>query len=100
MITTALRQRILAEDGWRCQYCGAFATTLDHIIPKADRRRMKVKSDDEAYLVAACLDCNVRKGTRRLVPPMWAGRIADLEDWSGKRWKVWDGGKVIAEVLR
>jgi 5-methylcytosine-specific restriction endonuclease McrA len=57
------RNRILARDRYRCQYCArkgtAFDLTLDHIVPRS--RGGKTLAEN---LVASCKDCNNRKGDR------------------------------------
>jgi 5-methylcytosine-specific restriction endonuclease McrA len=55
------RKNILRRDGHRCQYCGRadLTLTVDHIHPKA-----KGGEDTWENLVAACVDCNNRKGDR------------------------------------
>jgi 5-methylcytosine-specific restriction endonuclease McrA len=50
------RARILKRDNNRCRYCGAPATTVDHIVPKSNGG-----SDHDSNLAAACRDCNNRK---------------------------------------
>lgn len=32
-----MRLRILRRDLWTCQWCGAPATTIDHVLPIVDR---------------------------------------------------------------
>jgi len=59
------RLLVLTRDGWRCQYCGMPAIHVDHVVPKALRRRHHIDDSDPAYLAAACGPCNWRKGTRR-----------------------------------
>ena len=88
-----LRRRIYALSDGCCAYCGApNATTVDHIIPKADRRRADIRDDDERYLVAACMRCNLNKSTRRLVPMLWEVLIPALAELiPGTPWRVWDG---------
>ena len=95
-----LTQRILERDGYRCAYCGFSAQTIDHIFGKAEGRRQGIARDDEAWIVACCLDDNLRRLTRRLLPPSWAHRKEELEAMTGKKWKVWHGGKPVTEVLR
>jgi 5-methylcytosine-specific restriction endonuclease McrA len=55
------RKNILRRDNYRCQYCGGTTKplTLDHVIPKS-------KGGGETWenLVAACVDCNNKKGDR------------------------------------
>lgn len=57
------RTRILIRDNYRCQYCGekrpAHELTLDHITPRAQAGRSTPEN-----LVAACFECNNRKGSR------------------------------------
>ena len=95
-----LTQRILERDGYRCAYHGGRATEIDHIFSRAEGQRQEIARDDEEWIVAACHDCNGRKGTRKLVPPSMAERIPDLNDMTpGRFWLAWDGGKVVSEVL-
>lgn len=55
-----VRLVVLERDGWRCRWCGARATTVDHVRPLcAGGARL-----DPANLVAACLGCNSRRGAR------------------------------------
>jgi 5-methylcytosine-specific restriction endonuclease McrA len=68
------RKGVLARDGHRCAYCGAPATSLDHVIP---RSRGGPHSWDN--VVAACGRCNHTKadrsvGTRR-VDPRWSAYL-------------------------
>lgn len=55
------RRGIFARDGHRCQYCGAGAESIDHVIPRS-------KGGEHAWenVVAACRPCNLRKGDRLL----------------------------------
>jgi 5-methylcytosine-specific restriction endonuclease McrA len=55
------RRGVFARDGHRCQYCGADAESIDHVIPRS-------KGGEHAWenVVAACRACNVRKGDRLL----------------------------------
>jgi 5-methylcytosine-specific restriction endonuclease McrA len=50
------RRAIFARDGHRCQYCGAQAENIDHIVPRS-------KGGLHAWdnVVAACRRCNARK---------------------------------------
>lgn len=80
-----------------CQYClTAQATHIDHVVPRAMRRRHGIKDSDPTYHVPACGPCNWRKGTRRYAPASWAGRLGELP---GKGWQLWDGGDHL-EVLK
>lgn len=92
---TTRTQRILERDDYRCQYCGGRAVHADHVVPKA-LRRGRPEFDDDAWIIAACFSCNVRRGTRRYVAPSWADRIAELPR---DGWQVWSGGAHL-EVVR
>ena len=50
------RAQILSRDNNECQYCGAVATTVDHVIPVA-----KGGTDESSNLAAACSRCNYSK---------------------------------------
>jgi 5-methylcytosine-specific restriction endonuclease McrA len=54
------RRAVFARDGWLCQYCGAPAENLDHVVPRS-------KGGAHAWdnVVAACRRCNSRKENRR-----------------------------------
>ncbi len=53
------RAGVLARDGRRCAYCGAPASTVDHVLPRS-------RGGAHTWLntVAACGGCNQRKGDR------------------------------------
>lgn len=53
------RRAVFARDGWTCQYCGAPAENLDHVIP---RSRGGTHTWDN--VVASCRRCNSRKENR------------------------------------
>jgi 5-methylcytosine-specific restriction endonuclease McrA len=55
------RRAVFARDGHRCQYCGALAENIDHVIPRS-------KGGPHAWdnVVAACRPCNSRKRDRML----------------------------------
>ena len=53
------RRAVFARDNWSCQYCGAPAENLDHVIPKS---RGGAHTWDN--IVAACRRCNSRKENR------------------------------------
>lgn len=55
------RRGVLARDGHRCQYCGARAETLDHVVP-----RSRGGAHTWENVVAACRRCNVHKADRLL----------------------------------
>ena len=53
------RRAVFARDGGRCQYCGAAAENIDHVIPRS-RGGQHVWEN----VVAACRPCNTRKEDR------------------------------------
>jgi 5-methylcytosine-specific restriction endonuclease McrA len=61
--SSSKRNRILARDRHRCQYCGTkgtvFDLTIDHIVPVS-----RGGTTSPENLVAACFACNQRKGDR------------------------------------
>lgn len=52
---------VLARDHHTCAYCGRSATTVDHVVPRADGG-----ATGWLNLVACCQRCNQRKGDRSL----------------------------------
>ena len=53
------RRAVFARDGWVCQYCGAGAENLDHVIPKSQGGLHSWEN-----VVASCRRCNSRKENR------------------------------------
>jgi len=54
------RRNVLRRDGFRCQYCqGRDRLTVDHVLPKSRGGRHVWTN-----LVAACNQCNNKKGNR------------------------------------
>lgn len=79
-----------------CAYCQkAPAVNRDHVIPKSLQKRLARRgialSADLCATVPACFACNLRKSTRKLVPPSWADRIPALKAVIPGQWRVWDG---------
>jgi hypothetical protein len=73
------RRGVMNRDDNRCGYCGADATTVDHVMPASRGGRNAWNNT-----VAACTGCNQRKGDRTpaeagmvlrvaLTAPTWAG---------------------------
>ncbi len=60
------RKGVLARDGHRCVYCGAAATSLDHVIPRS-RGGPHVWEN----VVAACGRCNHAKADRSVADLGW-----------------------------
>lgn len=54
-----LSRMVIERDGGVCHYCGAPATTADHVIPKS-----KGGPSHPSNLVAACRPCNSKRGNR------------------------------------
>src|SRR5258706_11238828 len=55
------RRAVFARDGSRCQYCGAVAESIDHVVP-----RSRGGLHGWENVVAACRPCNARKRDRLL----------------------------------
>jgi 5-methylcytosine-specific restriction endonuclease McrA len=55
------RRAVFARDGHRCQYCGAHAENIDHVVPRS-------RGGEHIWenVVAACRPCNTRKEDRLL----------------------------------
>jgi 5-methylcytosine-specific restriction endonuclease McrA len=55
------RRAVFARDSQRCQYCGAGAESIDHVVPRS-------RGGEHVWenVVAACRPCNVRKRDRLL----------------------------------
>lgn len=84
-----------------CSYCGtARAVTVDHVVHKfrfkragfAEKVGFAVNAPENR--VPACFDCNMRKGTLRLVPKSHAHLIPTLNKLGRVPWRVWNGGKL------
>ncbi|MFC4334378.1 HNH endonuclease [Salininema proteolyticum] len=60
------RRGVFLRDDWTCVYCAGTAETIDHVIP---RSRGGTHTWDN--VVAACADCNQRKGSRMLQEIGW-----------------------------
>jgi len=60
--TTLSRRAVFIRDGFECQYCGAAAENLDHILA-----RSKGGKHTWENVVASCRPCNARKENRAAV---------------------------------
>lgn len=60
------RRAIMARDNATCQYCGAHATTIEHIVP-----RSKGGQHTWDNVVAACAPCNFEKADKFLDQLGW-----------------------------
>lgn len=77
------RARVLERDGRTCGYCGAYADTIDHIVPLSRGGRSTWLNT-----VAACggpKGCNARKANRSLAA---AGLVLRREPWVPSWWEV------------
>jgi 5-methylcytosine-specific restriction endonuclease McrA len=61
------RRAVFTRDGQTCVYCGASATSIDHVVP---RSRGGTHSWDN--VVAACRRCNHQKADRSLAEMGWS----------------------------
>lgn len=64
------RRGVLRRDSHRCAYCGAHATTVDHVMP-----RSRGGGDTWENLVACCTRCNNVKSDRTPEEKGWTLRV-------------------------
>lgn len=57
--TAMSRRALFARDDYRCQYCGGFADSLDHVVPRSRGGQHTWEN-----VAAACRPCNLRKRDR------------------------------------
>jgi 5-methylcytosine-specific restriction endonuclease McrA len=76
------RRGVLRRDDNRCGYCGAHATTIDHVQP-----RSRGGKDSWENLVACCLRCNNLKGDRTPAEMGWSLLLAPKPP-HGSSWLV------------
>lgn len=76
------RKGVFARDGGRCAYCGATATSIDHVVP---RSRGGPHTWDN--VVAACRRCNHIKADRTLNELGWRLRSTPRTP-VGMTWRV------------
>ncbi len=76
------RKAVFARDGGRCGYCGAAATSLDHVIP---RSRGGTHTWDN--VVSACGRCNHVKADRGVAELGWRLRHKPVAP-TGAAWRV------------
>lgn len=79
------RRAVFARDGGACAYCGAPATSLDHVVP-----RSRGGSHSWDNVVAACGRCNHTKADRNVTELGWRLRQVPTQP-SGVRWRVLGG---------
>jgi len=76
------RRGVLRRDAQRCGYCGAHASTIDHVLP-----RSRGGEDSWENLVACCLRCNNLKGDRTPAEMGWSLRVTPRMPY-GPTWAV------------
>jgi 5-methylcytosine-specific restriction endonuclease McrA len=76
------RRGVLRRDSHRCAYCGASASTIDHVLP-----RSRGGGDSWENLVACCLRCNNVKGDRTPQEMSWELRFTPTPP-RGAQWTV------------
>ena len=76
------RKAVFARDGGRCVYCGAPATSLDHVVPKS---RGGPHTWDN--VVSACGRCNHVKADRDIAQLGWRLRSKPTAP-TGSAWRV------------
>lgn len=93
------RNSVLRRDNWTCHYCGDYASTADHIIPKS-----KGGTNATSNLVACCPPCNFRKSNKKYDFVLFRGkalpgpyRIPDKkpEDWLVPKRRKFNTNKIL-----
>jgi hypothetical protein len=81
---------ILERDDYVCQYgCGKRATTIDHVLPRAQGG-----TSVPTNLVAACIECNQKKGNRT---PSQAN-MPLIQPPRSTRWKLMQKFHILVEL--
>ena len=76
------RKAVFARDGGRCAYCGAAATSIDHVVPRS-RGGLHVWEN----VVASCGMCNHAKADRHVAELGWNLRVVPNAP-NGIAWRV------------
>ena len=76
------RKAVFARDGGRCVYCGAPATSLDHVVP-----RSRGGGHTWDNVVSACARCNHVKADRAVSDLGWRMRRPPTAP-TGAAWRV------------
>ena len=76
------RKAVFARDGGRCVYCGAAATSLDHVVPRS-------RGGEHVWenVVSACGRCNHVKADRAIGELGWRLRRAPTAP-TGTAWRI------------
>lgn len=85
------RRSVFARDGHRCQYCGATAENIDHVVP-----RSRGGTHTWENVVAACRRCNAAKEDRLLEETAFVLRRKPAAPRS-RVWLLVASGEVRAE---
>lgn len=80
-VRTASRIGVLRRDEYSCAYCGQYADTIDHVVP-----RSKNGPSDWYNLVASCTKCNHKKGNRSLNQMGWSLKFTPGPPTYHHRW--------------
>jgi 5-methylcytosine-specific restriction endonuclease McrA len=81
------RRAIFARDGGRCVYCGAPATSVDHVRPRSRGGRHEWDN-----VVSACHRCNHVKGDRAVSELGWRMHAPPAPP-SGLAWRILGTGR-------
>jgi 5-methylcytosine-specific restriction endonuclease McrA len=81
------RRAVFARDGGRCVYCGAPATSVDHVIPRS-------RGGAHAWenVVSACRRCNHVKADRPLPELGWRMHRVPSQPM-GAAWRILSSGR-------
>jgi len=73
------KSSVLRRDDFKCAFCGSRASTIDHIVPRAQGGKNTWKNT-----ISACSPCNNKKADRTPaqanMPLLFAARVPDWED--------------------
>ena len=64
---------------------------MDHVVPKYLAKRHPELPPELTATVPCCFPCNIRKGTRKLVPESWDDKLPLLRELIPGPWRTWDG---------
>lgn len=79
------RAGVFARDNNECQYCGAAAENIDHVVPRAKGGR-----HEWTNVVAACIPCNSAKADKNLADTPFKLRRLPVQPKLHHRFYVYD----------